>query len=113
MNFWNKFCGFILIFLLLASFSDAQNKQPARLYSNFTLQKNNLQNSDSIIHSAISFYKLNEFKNTSQLVPENFYTKNMGFFCKQELVIEKAIKIPFRFRLGSLQQCNYYEGKKQ
>ena len=113
MIFWNKFCGFIWIFLLIASFSDAQNQQPARLCSNFLLQENNLQNSESIIHFAIPFYKLNEFKNTSQPVPENFYTKNMGFFCKQELVIEKAVKIPFRFRLGSLQQCNYYEGKKQ
>ncbi len=44
-------------------------------------------------------------------IPADFYTRSFGFFCKQELAVEKAIKLPLRFRLGSLQQCNYYEGK--
>ncbi len=45
------------------------------------------------------------------LIPANLSTCQYGFFCKQELKIEKATKLPIRVRLGSLQQCNYYEGK--
>ena len=44
-------------------------------------------------------------------LPQNFYTRNFGFFCKKELQLEKVTKIPFKFRLGSVQQCDWMEGK--
>ncbi|WP_127131628.1 hypothetical protein [Pseudoflavitalea rhizosphaerae] len=50
------------------------------------------------------------FRPTSIITP-NHYTNHFGFFCKQELRIEKATRIPFRFRLGSLAACNAIEGK--
>jgi hypothetical protein len=40
------------------------------------------------------------------------YVKNLAFFCRQEWKLEKALKVPFRFRVGSLEQCNLLEGKK-
>ncbi len=46
-----------------------------------------------------------------QVVPENFYTNKMGFFCKQEWKFEKHSLIPFKFRLGSVLQSDYLEGK--
>jgi hypothetical protein len=44
-------------------------------------------------------------------VSADFYTQNFGFICKKELQLEKVTKIPFRFRLGSLQYTDYLEGK--
>ncbi len=48
-----------------------------------------------------------------RLVPENYYSNNLSFFCKKELQIEKITKLPLRFRLGSLDQVNKLEGKNQ
>ncbi len=45
-------------------------------------------------------------------VPGNFYVKNLGFFCRQELKLEAVTKIPFKFRLGSVSYCDWMEGKR-
>lgn len=45
-------------------------------------------------------------------IPENFYLQNIGVICKKEWKFEKATKIPLKVRVGSLQQCNWMEGKK-
>lgn len=42
-----------------------------------------------------------------------FYTGNLGFFCRQELKWDKVTTIPFRFRLGSVEQCDFLEGKRR
>ena len=52
------------------------------------------------------------FSRPLAIIPANYYTQHLGIMCKKELTIEKITKIPFRMRLGSLQQCNYLEGKK-
>ncbi len=44
-------------------------------------------------------------------VAPNFYASQLGFFCKQEIRFERATKIPFKFRLGTVQQCDWMEGK--
>ncbi len=46
------------------------------------------------------------------IISADYYTKNLGFICKQEFKLEKKSKIPFRFRLGSLAYANMLEGKK-
>ena len=43
--------------------------------------------------------------------PANLYYLQSGFFCKREWEFEKTTHIPFRFRLGSLADCNALEGK--
>lgn len=46
-------------------------------------------------------------------LPKNFATCNDGFFCKQELKLEKKINVPIKFRLGSFEQVNWLEGKSR
>lgn len=45
-------------------------------------------------------------------IPANFYSCNIGFFCKEEIKLEKAVKMPVKFRLGSVQYVDWMEGKK-
>jgi hypothetical protein len=111
MFFWNKICGLILSFLLVCGFSSAQTYLKFQSSSETFSLKNKTDFPDSISFSPL---KERSFKTglTEPVVPANFSLCNYGFFCKKELVIEKTTRIPLRVRLGSLQQCNYYEGKR-
>jgi hypothetical protein len=44
-------------------------------------------------------------------VPSNFYSSTLGFFCRKELQMQNAIKVPLCFRLGSVTYCAALEGK--
>ena len=96
---WNKICGFIAIFLLGTFSLHAQTLRNVR-FDNYTIQKE--RNTSLVSFSILPV----------EVIPQNYYTQHFGYMCKKELAVEKFTKIPFRFRLGSLQQCNYYEGKK-
>jgi hypothetical protein len=43
----------------------------------------------------------------------NYYATQLGFFCKQEMKFEKVVKIPFKFRMGSVEDCDRLEGKRR
>ena len=49
--------------------------------------------------------------NAVTAVRKDLYTNNFGFFCRKEWQLEKSTRIPLRFRLGSLEQCNILEQK--
>jgi hypothetical protein len=48
---------------------------------------------------------------TAPVLSSGFYVSQLGFFCKQEIKFEQSTKIPFRFRLGSVSECDWLEGK--
>ena len=109
MKYWNKVCGFVMIFILPALFSAAQIVKNSTLY----MPANRQLESTSII-----LLSKNENRNSVSVPPflniinGNHYTQYFGFVCKKELLLQKAIKVPLYIRLGSLQQCNYLERKR-
>lgn len=109
MFFWNKFCGFFAVFFISTTSVPAQNSR-LNVSLNHPFFSKNKTTSDSV--SIVSLHQLSKSINFST-IPADFSTCNYGFFCRQELKIEKATKLPIRIRLGSLQKCNYYEGKRQ
>ena len=44
------------------------------------------------------------------VLPPDFHTKQFGFFCKQELRLQRT-NTPLVFRLGSVEMCNTLEQK--
>ena len=46
-----------------------------------------------------------------QPVSPSYYAERLGFFCKQEIKLDKISTIPVRFRLGGVEACNKLEGK--
>lgn len=49
----------------------------------------------------------------TQVIAPNFYVQQLGFFCKQEIKMDKITRVPFRFRLGSVDDCDRLEGKRR
>jgi hypothetical protein len=85
-------CLFVILLLIVAPKAEAQLLKPSVIQ----LQ----QRIDSLRNLPI------------QIIPANYYTKNLAFFCKKELQLEKITKVPFRFRLGSTDYVDQLEGKK-
>jgi hypothetical protein len=52
-----------------------------------------------------------ETESPIKTIPPNIFYLQSGAICKMEWKLEKATRIPFRFRLGSLADCNALEGK--
>lgn len=131
MFFWNKFCGLLFFFFIFIDFSFAQSeKQTMATDRNNSLNSNLSLFKTKQVDSKIPFLNFRNVEYNymstqkiaiqspqnldavfSSVLPKNFATCNFGFFCRQELKIEKATNLPLRVRLGSLAQCNYYEGK--
>ncbi|MGZ5190362.1 MAG: hypothetical protein ACXWCZ_05035 [Flavisolibacter sp.] len=46
-----------------------------------------------------------------RVLPQNFYNKHIGFFCKKEVQIQKLVSMPVYFRLGSKDYVDWMERK--
>jgi hypothetical protein len=89
----------------------------AALAQTESFKKNNLLLSlqPAVISWQFSFYKKSSTDSVKQkpFLAADFYSKQLGFFCRQEIKMDKLTKIPFRFRLGSVEQCDWLEGKRR
>jgi hypothetical protein len=94
---FKRICLFVNLFLMSAIAVSAQT--------------NNFQNAGTTqaYNKRLDSLKISPIK----ILAPDHYVKGLGFFCKKELQLEKATKIPFRFRLGSLDYVNKLEGKNQ
>ncbi len=111
--------GFLVVFLLM--FFGSMNGQdlPAPGLNGFGIKLPHYQPTVKPFQSRFS-------KNNRSLVPLSFtaprinllnlpdasyYVRNLGFFCKQELRLDKMTGVPVRFRLGSKEYVDRMEGK--
>lgn len=45
------------------------------------------------------------------MIAPSYYSTHLGFFCRQELKLEKVISIPLKIRIGSIDYLNSMERK--
>ena len=66
-----------------------------------------------IYFSSLTPYATNKFglKENTSSIPNTFDANKLPLFCKIEWKIEKASKLPVKFRLGEVQQVEAKEGK--
>ena len=73
-----------------------------------------LQPLSNALPAILSITKYSKATTISQpFLSPNYYSTQLGFFCKQEIKFEKTAKIPFKFRLGSVEECDRMEGKRR
>ncbi|HMJ46609.1 MAG TPA: hypothetical protein VK498_04735 [Ferruginibacter sp.] len=94
-----KFLFFCMIFVANCAFSQLNSLNPPTFKPS----------SQSLFYSTANYFPP---LISNKVISPDFYSRNMGFFCRQEIKLEKATKIPFKFRLGSVQYCDWLEAKK-
>ena len=79
--------------------------------SHMLIAQGNSIATDSIKSTQILISKTPLINNQPLNKLPNYYTPSLGVFCKAELVLQKQLNMPIKFRLGTLQYCDKYEGK--
>jgi hypothetical protein len=118
-NMVQRVAGFLVVFLLM--FFGSMNGQESTMpeFSVSGLKGTHYQITVKPFQSRFS-------KNTQAIAPLTFtgprisllnlpdasyYVRNLGFFCRNELKMDKVLAVPVRFRLGSKEYVDRMEGK--
>jgi hypothetical protein len=68
-------------------------------------------------YSHLTLFTSSEFKPlpfyVKPTVPVIYSYHNLAFFCKMEVKLEKAVKMPIKFRLGDVDYVDRLEGKRE
>jgi hypothetical protein len=95
----------ITVFLFIRPFHSKSQEELKFRAPRFTSSALHSIKNDSIKHNAQMPYFI------PSIVSPDLYTRDFGFFCKKELQVEKLTNVKVRFRLGSMQQSDFLEGK--
>lgn len=93
-----------MIFVAAKAFSQNQLVKPGKIWLLQTAIK-------PPVSSSFLITPVKSLPPLKPLIAPDYYVTQLGFFCKKEMKLEKATKIPFRFRLGSIEDCDRMEGK--
>ena len=112
-----RVCGFLVVFLLMffESMNGQQHHAPG--ISVPGLKRVHFQESVQPFQSRFSNKGLTSLPkivttptiNLLNLPAASYYVQNLGFFCKQELRLDKVTGVPIRFRLGSKEYVDRLE----
>lgn len=84
------------------------------LQTKLVQEPKNINFTQQIQHFTFQENKKNTFNplDNQQQMPSAYAYKDLAFFCKIEVQLEKAVKLPVKFRLGSVDYVDYLEGKR-
>jgi hypothetical protein len=127
-----RLCYFLVVFLLMFN-GEILGQENPHIFLRKPTDRNKIiqetvkkinagQNKSSYaLTGTYKFEGLNDFSvntspscfgpNISFIVSSISYAKDLGWFCKKELQLDKITTIPIRFRLGSMQYVNWMEQK--
>lgn len=102
-------CFFINLFVCI--YAKAQQVTAASVFTKQETVNDTIKRVNCLLPAKINT-NLNLFSGTAvKRVPANYYYNSLGFFCQKELQIEKTLKVPLKFRLGSVAYTDHMEGK--
>lgn len=106
-------CTICLFSILLVCFTTNGQTVNQIVYSQKpTVNYHSSTQLSSTINSPADSMKIGLYERSPFNIPaSNYYTNSLGFFCKKEIEIEKALKFPVKFRLGSVAYTDKMEGK--
>ncbi len=101
-------------FLLAQMVVTTSSKNYQDLQTQLILVPTNINFTQQIQYFTFQETKKNHFNplNAQQQMPAAYAYKDLAFFCKIEVQLEKAVKLPVKFRLGSVDYVDYLEGKR-
>lgn len=113
---WRKALGFIIIALFFACSANAQISGKSIPQLRQELQQKPLPFIIPSIHLVVYPFSFNYFPKTlhnSTPIPNYYDYNKLAFFCKVEVKLEKAVKLPIKFRLGEVEYVDRLEGKRE
>jgi hypothetical protein len=103
-------CLFIILFVCFKSNGQTVN-QIASSQKPYATNHSSMKFAANSAGSADTIHLIGHQTAPFAFMSANYYTNSLGFFCKKEIEMEKALKFPVKFRLGSVAYTDKMEGK--
>ena len=109
---WQRVNFFLVVFLLMFSGGGFAQKKPVLALPGTIICKYPTPYTKRVsVNNITHINGITPITLITQPVPANYYNQFLGLFCRKEWQLEKAVSLPLRFRLGSLEYVNWLEQK--